>query len=415
MGKNNAIIDTLQQTVNQLNQLMPCIKELKSEFDYGMVDKSNMLDDDMTTRRAKIKKSHGYVIMPPNSTRKYWCTHYKRDDKTRILVRTHSEEELLDKLIELYETDTNLEKFTFHLLFLEWLEYKTPLTNSYNTIKRHRQHYTKYFEPSKLYDMKLCAIDTLILETECNRIVKEFNLSRQNWVNTKTILKGMFEYARRKKYITENPLEDVRISVRFRQVVKKTGKSQTFNTDELKALNDYLDNMYEQTKDSAYIAVRANLMLGLRVGELVALKPEDILETQIHVVREEIRDQETNQCYVVEHTKTNDDRFVVLVPKAKALLDKLDMNGTYLFERNGERLRARQIAYVLEKYAERQGVPTKSTHKMRKTYASLLNSNGVPLDAIREQLGHTNLTTTLSYIYNPLTEQETFSLISGAL
>ena len=53
MDKNNAIIDTLQQTVNQLNQLMPCIKELKAESNYGMVDKSNMLDDDMTTKRAK--------------------------------------------------------------------------------------------------------------------------------------------------------------------------------------------------------------------------------------------------------------------------------------------------------------------------------------------------------------------------
>ena len=375
----------------------------------------NVLELIMANKREKIKKAHKYAITPPNKGNKYWFTYYKKENAKRILVRGYSENELLDKLIKLYESDQNLENFTFYKLYLEWLDYKTPLTNSYNTIKRHRQHYTKYFEPSKLHNMKLCAIDTLILETECNRIVKEFNLSRKDWVNAKTILNGMFDFARRKKYITENPLEDMRISVRFRQVVKKTGKSQTFNTDELKALNAYLDKMYEQTKDSAYIAVRVNFFLGLRVGELVALKPEDILETQIHVVREEIRDQETNQCYVVEHTKTNDDRFVVLVPKAKALLDKLDMNGTYLFERNGERLKARQIAYVLEKYAERQGVPTKSTHKQRKTYASVLNANGVPLDAIREQLGHTELTTTLSYIYNPLTEQETYSLIAGAL
>ena len=173
--------------------------------------------------------------------------------------------------------------------------------------------------------------------------------------------------------------------------------------------------MYQETNDSSFVAVRLNFFLGLRVGELVALKPEDILENQIHVVREEIRDQETNQCYVVEHTKTNDDRFVALVPKAIALLDKLEMDGTYLFERNGERLTARQIAYVLEKYAQRQGVGTKSSHKIRKTYASRLNANGVPLDAIREQLGHADLATTLSYIYNPLTEKETYSLISGAL
>ncbi|RKI89511.1 hypothetical protein D7V94_18085 [Parablautia intestinalis] len=70
----------------------------------------------------------------------------------------------------------------------------------------------------------------------------------------------------------------------------------------------------------------------------------------------------------------------------------------YIFMRNGERITARQIAYVLEKFAERQGMTTKSTHKMRKTYASNLNANGVPLDCIREMLGHSSLSTTFGYI-----------------
>lgn len=83
--------------------------------------------------------------------------------------------------------------------------------------------------------------------------------------------------------------------------------------------------------------------------------------------------------------------------------------------RNGERVTSRQIAYVLEKYAERQGVQIKSTHKMRKTFASNLSSKGVPLDSIRELLGHNNLGTTLGYIYNPLTEAETYNLIVNAL
>ena len=50
---------------------------------------------------------------------------------------------------------------------------------------------------------------------------------------------------------------------------------------------------------------------------------------------------------------------------------------------------------ILEKYAQRQGVATKSTHKMRKTFASNLNANGVPLDCIRELLGHSSLSTTV--------------------
>ena len=388
---------------------------LKSDANFDTIISDNVLELIMANKRERIKKIHKYAITPPCNNNKYWFTYYRRENEARKLIRGNSEAELLDKLIKLYEADTNLDKITFYKLYLEWLEYKTPLTNSANTVKRYKQYYSKYFEPSKLHTMKLSTIDTLILEAECNRIIKEFNLSRKNWVNAKTILNGMFEYAKRKKYISENPLSDVNISVRYRQVVKKTGKTQTYNTDELDALNSYLDKMYQETNDCSFLAVRLNFYLGLRVGELVALKPEDILENRIHVIREEVRNQETNQCYVVEHTKTNNDRFVILVPKAKALIDKLEPTGSYLFERNGERLTARQVAYVLEKYAQRQGIGTKSTHKIRKTYASKLNANGVPLDAIREQLGHSELSTTLSYIYNPLTENETYSLISGAL
>ncbi len=391
------------------------LQQLQALLQCDTLDACNVLDIIMASKRANIKKLHPYAITPSSPRNKYWTTYFKRENESRQLVRGKSEEDLLDKLVRLYEENSHLDNLTFNRLFDEWLEYKKAITNSANTIKRHRQHYAKYFEPSKLHSMKLTAIDTFTLEMECNRIVKEFNLSRKAWVNAKTILNGMFDYAKRKKYITDNPLSDMKITVRYRQVVKKSGNTQTYNTDELEALNKYLDAMYQETNDSAYIAVRLNFFLGLRVGELVALKPEDIVGNQIHVVREEVRDQEANQNYVVEHTKSNRDRFVALVPQAKKLLEKLDLNGTYLFERNGERLTARQIAYVLEKYAKHQGIQTKSTHKIRKTYASILSAFGVPIDAIREQLGHSELSTTLSYIYNPLTEDATYSMISDAL
>ena len=83
--------------------------------------------------------------------------------------------------------------------------------------------------------------------------------------------------------------------------------------------------------------------------------------------------------------------------------------------RNGNRLTSRQINYVLEKFAERTGVKTKSSHKLRKTYASMCNAKGVPNDFIREQLGHSSLSTTYGYIYNPLTEKETYEALTNAL
>lgn len=391
------------------------LQQLQALLQCDTLDMCNVLDIIMARKRERIKKLHAYAITPANSHNKYWTTYFKCENKARQLIRGKTEDELLDKLVKLYEENANLDNLTFNRLFDEWLEYKKAMTNSSNTIKRHRQHYAKYFEPSILHSMKLSAIDTFVLEMECNRIVKEFNLTRKAWVNAKTILNGMFDYAKRKKYITDNQLMDMKITVRYKQVVKKSGNTQTYDTDELETLNKYLDMKYEETNDSVYIAVRLNFFLGLRIGELAALKPEDIVGNQIHVVREEVRDQEANLTYVVEHTKTNRDRFVALVPQAKKLLQKLGMDGAYLFERNGERLRARQIEYVLEKYAQCQGIEPKRSHKIRKTYASRLNAFGVPIDAIREQLGHSELSTTLSYIYNPLTEDATYSMISDAL
>lgn len=389
---------------------------LQEALSSGILDIDSVLDTLMSTKKEKILKIHPYSITAPASDKGRWQTSFRDERGKRKNIKAQTKEELLDKLIPIYFANTHFDKLTFYGLYEEWLEYKATVTNSPNTIKRHKQHYHKYFAPSALHNMKVKKIDELILEQECNRIVKEYNLSRKEWCNIKTILNGMYLYALRKKYLTENPMDKVQIYVKYRQIVKKSGKTETYNTEELQELNRYLEGMYAETDDAVFLAVKINFLLGLRVGELVALKWEDCQSlSHLHVVREEVRNQVTNHYEVVEHTKTNRDRYVILVPKAVSLLQRIPKQGEYIFMRNGERITARQVAYVLEKYAERQGVMTKSTHKMRKTYASNLNANGVPLDCIREMLGHSNLSTTLEYIYNPLTEKETYDLISKAL
>ena len=49
------------------------------------------------------------------------------------------------------------------------------------------------------------------------------------------------------------------------------------------------------------------------------------------------------------------------------------------------------------------------------THIQMYLTKGVPLDCIREELGHADASTTLAYIYNPLTETETYNLIVNAL
>lgn len=382
----------------------------------AMLDVGSVHDEIMTSLRVKAKKEHPYALTPPKTEGGRWQTSYVDGSGRRKNLKAPTKEELLDKLVLIYFSKSHIDNLTFHELFAEWLDYKSTVTNSPNTMKRHKQHYKKYFSVSVLDGMKVVQIDELLLEQECNRMVREFNLSRKAWCNAKTILNGMYAYALRKKYLTENPLANVQIHVRFKQVVRKTGKTETYNTEELANINAFLDALYAETSDTSYLAVKINFLLGLRVGELVALKWEDWCDaSHLHIVREEVRDQTDNSYSVVEHTKTNRDRFVIVVPKAKDILSKIERTGEYVFMRDGERITSIRIATILRKYANRYSVPLKSSHKLRKTYASNLSANGVPLDCIREMLGHSSLSTTLGYIYNPLTESETYDLITKAL
>lgn len=378
-------------------------------------DEDSVLEILMNKKKEAVLKKHPYAITPPKSEGGSWQTSYRDEQNKRHCVKATTKEALIEKLYEIYSADSYIENLTFHKLFLEWYEFKKTISNSDNTIMRYLQIYNKYFANSRLHSRKLKDISELDLELECNRIIKENNLTRKAWTNAKTILNGMYKHAVRKGYLVTNPLQNMTISVKYKQTCKKTGRTETYNSEEYDLLMKYLDKKLEEKFDPAIIAVKVNFLLGLRVGELVSLKWSDIEGNKIHIVREEIRNQSTNKYDVVEHTKTRTDRYVYLVPKALELFSKLPKIDDYIFIRDSERLHSRQIAYVLEKYAKDNDLITKSTHKMRKTYASKLNANGVPLDAIRELLGHSELSTTLGYIYNPLTESETFDLIARSL
>ena len=93
----------------------------------------------------------------------------------------------------------------------------------------------------------------------------------------------------------------------------------------------------------------------------------------------------------------------------------LNPDGEFIFERNGERITARAVTYWLSKYCRDAGITYKSPHCTRRTNASRLSTNGMPLDKIRDMLGQVDEKTTLGYIYNPNTDQEKLNIMNAAL
>ena len=370
-----------------------------------------------------IKQAHPYSITPPKADGGRWQTYVKDTSKKsgRREIKAPSEEALYEALAVYYLIGDK-----FQEVYESWLAYITYYGKAGSTIQRHEQRYAKYFAHSKIPKMSVRNINLLTLEAECNRIVTEFNLPSKEWQQAKSILLGTFKYAIKKGLIAENPMERIEIGVRFKQSTKKPSETQVYQTEEYHDLMLYLEAMYTETEDDSYLAVMFSLLTGLRVGELVALQFCNICGKKLHVINEEVGDKTKvngkweEKRIVVPHTKSNRDRFVTLLPKALDIIKRLNdkhpnhKDTDFLFTREGVRLEERQIAYVLERYAEIKGKVIKSTHKLRKTYASRLSARGVPLEHIRVELGHRYLTSTMDYIYNPLTDDETYNLMAQA-
>jgi integrase len=123
----------------------------------------------------------------------------------------------------------------------------------------------------------------------------------------------------------------------------------------------------------------------------------------------------------VEHLKKENNseyRFIPLTDRANQIIEnarELNPDGEFIFERGGERLTARAVTYWLSKYCRDAGITYKSPHCTRRTTASRLSTKGMPLDKIRDMLGQVDEKTTLSYIYNPNTEQENLNIMNEAL
>ena len=139
-----------------------------------------------------------------------------------------------------------------------------------------------------------------------------------------------------------------------------------------------------------------NLMAraGLRVGEVVNLRPEDVELNQ--------RKGSVN----VKAGKGLKDRTVPLPLQAReALRAYMDVRpvfaGHWLFvSKTGQQMAARDIQRLVSKAAWSAGIERKVTpHTLRHSYATRALRQGVDLATLARLLGHENITTTARYLH----------------
>lgn len=198
-------------------------------------------------------------------------------------------------------------------------------------------------------------------------------------------LSAIFNYAVRYYNLSENP---VRVAGSVGR--KKAAEMKFWTVEQFNAFIDHVP------KFPARVGLSILFWTGLRIGELLALSPEDIdLEAGTLSVTKSF--QMIDGKEVITEPKTPKSRRVVPLPKK--LCEEIRKYEAALYEpQPGDRLFPFTKSYFHQQMAKgcaASGVEKIRLHDLRHSHASLLIHLGVPVLLVSERLGHEDVETTL--------------------
>lgn len=224
--------------------------------------------------------------------------------------------------------------------------------------------------------------------------------------------------------IKKNPFVGISLP---KQAKKEISDIVYFSEKEVALIEKYALERYGTGKykyDNGWFIILL-LYTGLRVGELLALKWENVdfnrksLRVSGNLKQVKNRDANSNKSYkVIEQTpKTKSgNRIVPLADKAIEALDYLGKNrksGKYVaVTKNGSSVSARNIDRTFRQIIKATGIKkTCGVHSLRHTFASMLFKRGVDVKTVSEILGHSDVSVTYN-IYIHIIEEQKFAAIN---
>lgn len=222
-----------------------------------------------------------------------------------------------------------------------------------------------------------------ITGTDCIALVTWLRSSRQLAPATVkrrlSPLKSMMKWAERRGIVVRSPLHDLDLpAVRLTKQLPRCLHRQ----EARRVLN-------ARAHDPIYgIAIALMIATGIRVGELVAIKVEDVdvVTGRIRIMGKGSRER---TVFVADAT-------------LKRRLAALSVGGSsdHLFSVNGSAITTRQMRRALASVAKRAGVSRKVTpHMLRHTAATALLEAGTDIRIVQKLLGHASIVTTQIYAH----------------
>ena len=412
---------------------------LKFAVENGIIDTNTIRKQIEMNERKKYLNMQKYETWQGKNG--LWYTYLPDEIKGRKLVKRKTKEAIDNCIIDYWKTvgrkeSDKISKIDLNTIFPEWLSFKAKHTKSTSYIKRITADWDKFYKDDKEFIEKpLSEMMPIYLDEWAHDMIKKYDMTKKMYYNMSIILRQCLDYAVDKKYIAKNPFSDVKINTKmFRRVKKKTGETEVYSIEEEKNLIlDMIRRFNNDPTSTAPLAVILLFEIGVRIGELCALKFEDIDGNYIHIQRQEVRDfvsvddykMKFNGFKIAEYTKSDDGfRDIYLTKTAKKIIEVVkatnvkngEPNDSFIFIRDGENINHYSIQAMILRGCEKLEIKLKTSHKIRKTYISTLIDSGLNIDQIRRMAGHSDERTTYgNYCYNRLTDVQTEEIIENAL
>ncbi len=167
-------------------------------------------------------------------------------------------------------------------------------------------------------------------------------------------------------------------------------------------LEDVLDHMKKRCKTVYYYLAAFQSLCGARIGEACGLKWSDIdfVNRRVTFQRVVWWDRKTKEPNLREGTKTNEIRVVKLCERLIDLLKEwqaIAPEGEFVFLNEGKFLRYNAIQNAYNGVFKTLGLPHRSTHVFRHTFATIHADQTKDIRATQGALGHRDLRTTQHY------------------
>lgn len=318
-----------------------------------------------------------------------------------------NEVEKIKSLYKFQENNKNILLYDYFTLFLE----DFALSNELSTSQSIKGYIKNYIMPN-MPNVSMSALKPAMFRT-FRAVISESTKLNSNSKNKRiNLLKRIILSASEKQYINSNLAALCNVELK---PIKNDGhviKNDYWEKEEFLAfINSFEDN------DRFKLLFICFFSFGCRISEFRALKWEDVdfFNNTIHIHRQVTSKLGKGKWQIINTTKSKKDRYTIIPAHIMNLLYQMKLDNQYSSDQfiffGDNPISENAINNQRIKHCFLAGVKYIRNHDFRHSYITYLLDSGTDFKVVADQVGHTNIATTMN-VYNHTTKKREAKLRS---